>query len=89
VHSFLGFTQALRENGNAIVRTLKLWQLRTWSQMQQGCVETVLEETSYQEWEPPQVISMLERELTLFIQIWDLFHLIGRKLIQREGKCTS
>jgi len=35
VHSFLGFTQALRENGNAIVPTLKLWQLRTWSQMQQ------------------------------------------------------
>jgi hypothetical protein len=52
-------------------------------------VETVLEETSYQEWEPPQVISMLERELTPFIQIWDLCHPIGRKLILREGKCTS
>jgi len=54
-----------------------------------GCVETVLEETSYQEWEPPQVISTLERELTLFIPIWDPFHLIGRKLTLREGKCTS
>jgi hypothetical protein len=52
-------------------------------------VETILEETSCQEWEPHQVISMLERELTVFIQIWDLCHLIGRKLILREGKCTS
>jgi len=54
-----------------------------------GCVVTFREETIYQEWEPPQVISMLERELTLFIQIWDLCHLTGRKLILREGKCTS
>jgi hypothetical protein len=52
-------------------------------------VETVLEETIYQELEPHQVISMLEMELTVFIPIWDLCHLIGRKLILREGKCTS
>jgi hypothetical protein len=52
-------------------------------------VEKVLEETSYQEREPRQVISMLERGLNVFIQIWDLCHLTGRKRILREGKCTS
>jgi hypothetical protein len=51
-------------------------------------VEIVLEETHYQEQEHPQVISMLEKGLTLFSPIWDLCRQTGRKLILREGKCT-
>jgi len=37
-HSFLVLTQALRENGNAIVPTWKPWQPRTWSQKLQVCI---------------------------------------------------
>jgi hypothetical protein len=32
---------------------------------------------------------MLEKDLILFVQIWDLCHPTGRKLILREGRCTS
>jgi hypothetical protein len=52
-------------------------------------VEAVVEEISYQGWGLPQAISTLEKDLTPFALIWDLCHLTGRKLILREGRCTS
>jgi hypothetical protein len=52
-------------------------------------VEVVLKETRYRGWELPRVISMLAKDLTLFVQIWDLCHPTGRKLILREERYTS
>jgi hypothetical protein len=54
----------------------------------QGHVQVVVKKTSYQGWDLPQVISILEMDLTLFALIWALCHLTGRKLILREGRCT-
>jgi hypothetical protein len=55
----------------------------------QGHAGAVVTKTSYQWWDAPQVIFILGMDLTLFALIWALYHLTGRKLILREGKCTS
>jgi hypothetical protein len=44
--------------------------------------------SKYWGWELPQVISMLEKVPTLFVQIWDLCHPTGRKLILSEERYT-